>query len=74
MDYYIDVNNAAHLGCIGEVTVKLHGKRVHRCVAAKSGTNGFVEYQEVPVRGSEEMRVVRKRGNVKISFNKSEGK
>jgi hypothetical protein len=67
---YIDVDKASRRALIGKTRIYLNGKEVKYCIAAKHGRKGFVEYWTRPlrVRGDEIVRV-KKRGNVKISFN-----
>ena len=68
---YIDVDKASRLGFLAKVRVRLNGKIIRYCTAAKHGRNGFVEYDSVPLRGDKDGNILRvkKRGNVKISFN-----
>ena len=67
---YIDVDKAKRCGVIAKVRIYLNGREVKRCVAAKHGRNGFVEYYPEPLRvKGDEVVSAKKRGNVKIAFN-----
>lgn len=67
---YIDVGKAHKLGLIGKVKVRLNGICVDKCIAAKSGKNGFVEYLTNKLSAERDgFLSVKKRGNVKVSFN-----
>lgn len=66
--FYIDVEKASRLGIIG-LNLKLNGKRVGRCVKAKIGPKGFVEYLSYTVRNGEVI-TVRKYGKVTMQLPK----
>lgn len=69
-EFYIDVGKATRRGIIGRVNVSLNGRRVKNVIAAKSGVNGFIEYQPEPLRRKgDEFLTVKKRGLVKVSIN-----
>lgn len=67
---YTDSHIAGDEALLGRIKVYLNGKEVKQCVAAEHGKNGFVEYCPLPLRvKNDEVFSVKKRGNVKISFN-----
>jgi hypothetical protein len=67
---YINVKKAIRLGLIGRVKVYLNGKLVNKCIAAKTGRNGFVEAYTTPVKINVlKLQTIKKRGNVKITFS-----
>lgn len=70
--FYIDVEKALRLGLNKRITVWLNGKKINKCVAAKSGKNGFVDFigQHIKVKG-DSVATTKKRGLVKISISHS---
>jgi hypothetical protein len=67
---YINVKMAIRLGFLGRVKVYLNGNLVNKCIAAKSGRNGFTESFITPVKvKNDKLPTVKKRGNVKITFS-----
>tara|TARA_R110000751_G_scaffold91926_2_gene180099 strand:+ start:1528 stop:1749 length:222 start_codon:yes stop_codon:yes gene_type:complete len=67
---YIDIDMFIRRRLAGMVSFRLNGKIINKVVRAKSGKNGFVEYypQPLTIKNDEVVRV-KKRGNVKLSFN-----
>jgi hypothetical protein len=56
--------------CRKRINVYINGKHVTKCIRAKSGKNGFVEFAVTPIRVSGDSFLVKKvRGNVKISMS-----
>lgn len=71
--FYIDVDKARKLGINHLVSIRLNGRKVKRCIAAKSGKNGFVEFiPQHPKVKNEELVTSKKRGVVKVSISKVE--
>lgn len=71
-EFYIDVDKAIRLGIISRLSVTLNGKRIGKVLAAKSGKNGFVEYQEQDPKiiFGDRLESKKLRGLVKISIRK----
>jgi hypothetical protein len=62
---------SGHIACYRKrINVYVNGKHVAKCIRAKSGKNGFVEFAVTPIQIKGDNFLLKKiRGNVKISMS-----